>query len=361
MTPIALLLCGELRTFPTLLAHFENALLTPLRPADVFLHVDLAWSTASWSNLSGLPRPPPVLPSSTIDMLRERLKPVWVQVTEEASAAHYAFVRWRETFDAMRKWEERSGVLYSHVVRVRPDLVYHCRIARSWLTQIRLPLLSWDAFAAFPRASAETILSRAAETFECTTRLELCVPGAIVRLANSSYYDIAANAGTHHLMSIYRQTDCPPDLPRCDVYNRRTRCAPRLCNDRQAAADASITAGAPSALPACDSKGHIISALRKPIGLAAFRSTYLYHVRGNPWCQCRVPITSREQAMASSVDATGAARYYTSPCMSEDRPHCCKFGGSSQTYQSVVRDAAQLAYPTGCSPWFEDQRLRAQF
>ena len=347
----ALLLAGELRTLPTVIDNFESNVLAPLQPADVFLHLSLQWSLAAWSNLSGLPRPPEQWPMSAYHDLHRRLKAIVHAELVEApdSAAHFVFVRWAALLAAMRRREQERSFTYAHVVRSRPDLVYHCSLSRTWLQTLRYPLLSWDVFASFPRDFADVILARAAETWECTTRIELCVPGAIVTHANSSYYDIPADFGTYKLATIFRHSDCPADLPRClpTHVSKRTRCAARLCNEPQAVADAHQTEG----LKSCASKGHVQAAVRTPLSRADFRKLFLYHVRGNPWCQCRVQVRTAQEAMASRRDSAGLLRYYASPCMNEAKPSCCRFGG--ETLRAVVEDARRLAYPTGCKPWFE--------
>jgi hypothetical protein len=356
-TAIAILLSGELRTFPTLLPNFEAAVLRPLRPVDTYLHVSLTWTIAAWNNMTALPDPPSHVLPGALALIRERLRPVWERITEVSNAAaHFVFVRWRELYAAMVQHERESQITYGHVLRARPDLVYYCHLDRSWLTRLEAPLLSWDTFIFFRRALAHVILHLASKTFECSTRIELCVPSAIVRLANQSYYDIPANfdlrvASHPQLASIYRHADCPAGLDHCFEHERvrgRSRCSARYCNEPPAAAAAGA---AGRSLPACASRSRIQTALHKPIGLRAFRAIFVYHTRGNPWCQCHALTTSTENSMTGPVkDAAGATRYYTSPCLLEPVPRCCKFRGT--IHRDVVRDATKLAYPTGCSPWF---------
>lgn len=357
---IAILLSGELRTFPTLLPNFEAAVLRPLRPVDTYLHVSLTWTIAAWNNMTGLPDPPSHVLPGALALIRERLRPVWVRITEVSNAAaHFVFVRWRELYAAMKQHERESQITYEHVLRTRPDLVYYCHLDRSWLTRLEAPLLSWDSFIFFRRNLAHVILHLASKTFECWTRIELCVPSALVRLANQSYYDIPANfdlrvASHPQLASIYRHADCSAGLDHCFEHERvrgRSRCSARYCNEPPAAAAARAGAAGRS-LPTCASRSHIQTALHKPIGRRAFRAIFVYHTRGNPWCQCHALTTSTENLMTRPVqDATGATRYFTSPCLLEPEPRCCKFRGP--THRDVVRDATKLAYPTGCSPWFE--------
>ena len=331
----AVLLSGELRTFyPTLASNFVANVLHPLRPADVFMHVSLRWTVASWSNMSGIPKPPMALPASVLDAVRDLLQPVWLKVadSDDVISAQYVFVRWAGLHAALVAHEQDHGFTFGHILRVRPDLVYHCLLSRQWLRQITLPLLSWDVFASFPRSFADVILTRAADTFECTTRIELCVPGAIVHVANSSYFEVPANYGSYLLATIYRHVDCPNDLEHClpSTQSRRSRCAARNCNGPEAAADArKAMNGAAASFPSCAGRGLIKGALRAPLGRSAFRKVFKYHVLGNPWCQCRTAVSTAAQAMATVRSTDGAERYYTSPCMSELHPSCCRFSSST--------------------------------
>ena len=254
---IAILLSGELRTFPTLLPNFEAAVLRPLRPVDTYLHVSLTWTIAAWNNMTGLPDPPSHVLPGALALIRERLRPVWVRITKVSNAAaHFVFVRWRELYAAMKQHERESQITYEHVLRTRPDLVYYCHLDRSWLTRLEAPLLSWDSFIFFRRNLAHVILHLASKTFECWTRIELCVPSALVRLANQSYYDIPANfdlrvASHPQLASIYRHADCSAGLDHCFEHERvrgRSRCSARYCNEPPAAAAARAGAAAAAGL-----------------------------------------------------------------------------------------------------------------
>ena len=108
--------------------------------------------------------------------------------------------------------------------------------------------------------------------------------------------------------------------------------------------------------PLCASRGHIRTALRRPIDLAGFRRKYEYFARGNPFCQCRVRVTPNDGPLPPAWARGGPDGRSAMPCILSP-PRCCRFGGS--TLREVVNDAQRKAYPLGCAPWYQQQQTRA--
>ena len=159
---VAVAMAGELRTLAHAWSNLQAALLVPLR-ADLFMDV-----------------------SSVDETLLRVLRPVHAHVAagepENTSTYYGLFTRWARLHGAIEAHERRVHSRYEWIVRVRPDLLYTCRISLGLLAQSRgRSLLKWDLVAVLPRdaaAAALTVGSRRSNC-RCEGLADLCIPSVL--------------------------------------------------------------------------------------------------------------------------------------------------------------------------------------
>ena len=120
------------------------------------------------------------------DVLLRVLQPVHAHVAagEPGNASTYfgLFTRWARLYGAIEAHERRERLRYEWVVRVRPDLLYTCRMTPGLLAQSQgRALLKWDLIGVLPRkavAAALTVGSRRANC-RCEGLIDLCIPSVL--------------------------------------------------------------------------------------------------------------------------------------------------------------------------------------
>jgi hypothetical protein len=169
MKRVAVAMAGELRTLASAVSNMQAAILRPLG-ADLFMDVARAREHAGRRDVGHyfhrLEQVDAIqfADEAAWSMLLRVLRPVHVHVWNgdagNKSTFHGLLTRWTRLHGVIVGHERLFGRRYDWIIRVRPDLLYTCKLTPRFLAHFQgRVLMKWDLLVAFPREAADVALT----------------------------------------------------------------------------------------------------------------------------------------------------------------------------------------------------------
>lgn len=204
---VACALAGELRTLSRLRHRFVEDVKKPLQ-ADIFAHVSSGSTTRPWKlrhchsfinasvsvhavlAIKQILEPVSFVVDSGLDYLEDSA--VYVNDTLAALTAFGLLTRWERLLEAILTHERATQLAYNWVIRMRPDLLFSCRLTPLFLADLGpRSAQQADSFTIMDRRTATHVLRARSILASCSCRIgiEFCVPSLLLA-ANVTFVEV---------------------------------------------------------------------------------------------------------------------------------------------------------------------------